>query len=311
MEFTRFQSLLNENPKNSLGVLKKCADLPAIKTEKIHGANFSVYINSRGRVRFGSRNQYLCRESNFFNFQRFFTEERMDRMIEAAKDFLPEGWTIRVFGELFGGHDAVGIKPVQKEIHYDGDIQFRVFHAQLILPTEEVQDLEWGEVIAYANSLELPLVPIISEGSLSDLYSEEIEKSSVLSSKGDIAEGYCYRLLDNQEGKPVILKRRTTNYCETKGKIEGGKLVEKTFDPVILVLLEKVRNLITSQRVSNVNSHHGFVGMPCFKDLHSAVMEDIKKDAESDIGVDATAFKVINKDIGREIIPFIKEELTK
>ncbi|MGL5016390.1 MAG: RNA ligase family protein [Bacteroidales bacterium] len=311
MEFTRFQSLLNENPKNSLGVLRKCAGSPAVKTEKIHGANFSVYVNSDGMSRFGSRNQYLCRESNFFNFQRFFTEERMAKMMAAAKEFLPEGWTIRVFGELFGGHDADGIKPVQREIKYDGDIQFRVFHAQLIPSADEVQDLEWGEVIAYANSLELPLVPIISEGNLADLYAEEIEKPSVLSSKGDIAEGYCYRLRNNYEGSPVILKRRTTEFCETKGKIKDGKLVEKTFDPTVLVLLEKVRSLVTAQRVSNVNSHHGFVGMPCFKDLHKAVMDDIKKDAESDIGVDAAAFKVVQKEIGREVIQFIKEELTK
>ena len=311
MEFTRFQSLLNENPKNSLGVLRKCAGSPAIKTEKIHGANFSVYINSDGMVRFASRNQYLCRESNFFNFQRFFTEERMEKMVEEVSGNLPDGFTLRIFGELFGGHDADGIKPVQREIKYDGDIQFRVFHAAVITPDDDVVDFEWDDVVEMAKDINLPLVPVISEGNLADLYAEGIEKPSVLSSKGDIAEGYCYRLRHNYEGKPVILKRRTTEFCETKGKIKDGKLVEKTFDPAVLVLLEKVRSLVTAQRVSNVNSHHGFIGMPCFKDLHKAVMDDIKKDAESDIGVDAAAFKVIQKEIGREVIPFIKEELTK
>lgn len=311
MEFTRFQSLLNENPKNSLGVLRKCAGSPAVKTEKIHGANFSVYINSDKMVRFASRNQYLCRESNFFNFQRFFTEERTNILANDAQEYLNEGETIRIFGELFGGHDADGIKPVQREIKYDGDIQFRVFHVEFILPSGEIRNAEWDDVVVIAEFLELPLVPVISEGNLADLYAEEIEVPSKLASKGDIAEGFCYRLRKNYEGSPVILKRRTTEFCETKGKIKDGKLVEKTFDPAVLVLLEKVRTLVTAQRVSNVNSHHGFVGMPCFKDLHKAVMDDIKKDAESDIGVDAAAFKVVQKEIGREVIPFIKEELTK
>lgn len=311
MEFTRFQSLLNENPKNSLGVLRKCAGSPAVKTEKIHGANFSVYINSDKMVRFASRNQYLCRESNFFNFQRFFTEERTNILANDAQEYLNEGDTIRIFGELFGGHDATGIKPVQREIKYDGDIQFRVFHAEYILPSGEIKSADWDDVVAIADMLELPLVPVIAEGTLAELYAQEIEVASVLSSKGDIAEGFCYRLRKNYEGAAVILKRRTTEFCETKGKIKDGKLVEKTFDPAVLVLLEKVRTLVTAQRVSNVNSHHGFVGMPCFKDLHKAVMDDIKKDAESDIGVDAAAFKVVQKEIGREVIPFIKEELTK
>lgn len=311
MEFTRFQSLLNENPKNSLGVLRKCADSHAVKTEKIHGANFSVYINSDKMVRFASRNQYLCRESNFFNFQRFFTEDRTNILANDAQELINEGETLRIFGELFGGHDADGIKPVQREIKYDGDIQFRMFHAEYILPSGEIKSADWDDVVAIADMLELPLVPVIAEGTLAELYAQEIEVASVLSSKGDIAEGFCYRLIRNYEGSAVILKRRTTEFCETKGKIKDGKLVEKTFDPAVLALLEKVRSLVTAQRVSNVNSHHCFVGMPCFKDLHKAVMDDIKKDAESDIGVDAAAFKVVQKEIGREVIPFVKEELTK
>ncbi|MGL4352793.1 MAG: RNA ligase family protein [Aeromonas popoffii] len=310
MEFTRFQSLLNENPKNSLGVLKKCADLPAVKTEKLHGANFSVYINSDKEYRFASRNQYMCRESNFFQFQRFFTEERMLKMVEAAQPFLDNGETIRVIGELFGGYDAVGIKPVQKEIRYDGDIQFRAFHVEFINKEGEIRHACWDEVVGYVADLGLELVPVVGEGTLQELYSEDIENPSVLASNGDIAEGYCYRLRSNHEGHATILKRRTTEFCETKGK-KGGKLVETAYDPAILPLLNQVRDMVTAQRVSNVNSHHGFVGMPCFPHLHKAVMADIEKDAEADFGIDAFAFKIIRKDIGYLVNPLLKEELTK
>lgn len=310
MEFTRFQSLLNENPKNSMGVLRKCAQSPAIKTEKLHGANFSVYINSDKEYRFGSRNQYLCRDSNFFNFQRLFTEERMDEMVKRACHSLDNGETIRIFGELFGGHDTLGIKPVQRDIKYVGDIQFRVFHIEFINKAGEIRNAEWDEVVAYATFLDLPLVPVIAEGPLADLYAEGIEVPSVLVDNGDICEGFCYRLRHNHEGAPVILKRRTTKFCEVKGN-KSGKIVEKEFDPAILPLLDKVRSMVTAQRVSNVNSHHGYIGMPCFPMLHKAVMEDIEKDALSDFGIDSVVFKIIRKDIGFLVNPLLKEELTK
>lgn len=313
MIFTRFQSLLNENPKNSLPVLEEFANADAIKTEKIHGANFSVYV---GRdkdgvsIRYASRNNYLCRDSNFSNFQRYFTKEKEQDIINREAGLIEFGDTIRLVGELFGGHDAVGVKPVQREIRYDGDIQFRVFHAEVIDEDGVVHPFEWTNIPFLTKELGLEIVPVISQGPLSELYQEGVEVPSTLASNGDIAEGFCYRLRENVHGEAIILKRRTTKFSETKGKV-GGKLVEREFDPAIRTLLDQVRSMVTPQRVSNVNSHHGFIGMACFKDLHIAVMEDIQKDALSDFGIDDAAFKVVRKEVGYLINPLLKQELTK
>lgn len=305
MKFTRFQSLLNENPKNYLSVLVEYKDFPAVMTEKLHGANFSMYISSEGSVRFASRNQFMCRDSNFFNFQRYFTEERVGRIVEAALDIIPENATLRVIGELFGGHDALGIKPVQREIRYDGDIQFLMFHAEFISAEGDIRSLDWDSVIGVSNTTGIDLVPIIATGTLNELYQMEIEEPSVLSSKEDIAEGYCYRLEDNINGEAIILKRRTSKFSEIKGKIDVTNQVPVDLD------LGSVGDLITPQRVSNVNSHFGFSEMKNFQTLLNAVVEDIKADALKDLGVDEAAFKILQKSVARKVVPLIKLELTK
>lgn len=309
MEFTRFQSLLNENPKNYLEVLEKYQDCQAIMTEKLHGANFSFYINWKGETRFASRNQYLCQDGNFFQSRRYFTDEVINIAVYNISPLLEGGETIRFIGELFGGHDAVGVKPVQREVRYDGDIQFRVFHVEFI-KGDVIMHSNWPEVISLANTAQLPIVPVIAEDTLKNLYMKSVETPSVLASNGDTAEGYCYRLRENVGFEPIILKRRSANFLETKGTLKG-EIFQKEYDPDVLEILNKVKAMVTPQRVSNVNSHHGFNGLPCFAHLHKAVMDDIEKDALSDYGLDASAFKVIRKDIGFTLRDLVKIELTK
>lgn len=310
MIFTRFQSLLNENPKNCLPTLKEHGQAECIKTEKIHGANFSVYLKNATKVKFATRNQVQPPEGNFFNFQRYFTEERIAQL-QAWVNERPEGKTYRFIGELFGGHDAVGIKPVQKEIRYDGDIQFRVFHIETQKDGEETQHLPFDFVEGLCHHLGLEMAPVIERGPLAEIYQKDVEVASVLSSKGDIAEGFCYRLdfADKLGQAPIILKRRTEKFCEDKGK--KGAFVDKALDPAVLDMFNKVIGMVTEQRVSNVNSHHGFSDLKDFPKLLGAVMEDLEKDAAQDYGVDKDAFKMVRKDLSRALVPLIKAEINK
>ncbi|QDH46503.1 putative RNA ligase 2 [Aeromonas phage LAh_9] len=302
--FTRFQSLLNENPKNCLPTLKEHGDKWCVVTEKIHGSNLSLYFTNEG-IRFASRNQVLPEDTNFMNLSRFFTPEKMDKLHKEVQNFLDLGGfeTLVIRGEIFGGHDAAGVKPVQTAIRYDGDIQFRVFAVEC-----DGEHLYWPGVIAVSNDLELPLVPVIAEGPLSEMYQLEVEVPSVLCSNKDIQEGFCFRVENEVEGEaPIILKRRSEKFAEVKNT---KAITEKTLDPAVLNLIGKIGDYITPQRLSNVNSHFGFDSMRNFGQLHAAFIEDVKKDSMNELGLDEDAWKVVRKEVGFRAVPLIKELLS-
>ena len=322
MEFTKFQSLVNENPKSIFPILNSdIADMECYATEKVHGANFSVYISPEG-IRFASRSQVLPENTNFMNCQRVFTPDRINELkgmyvtyqegvSSEYKDF-----TIRFIGEIFGGHDAEGIKPVQRDIRYDGDIQFRLFAVHVFHPKEngKVAYLPFSDIEIISKDFGFEMVPLLGVGKLSELYKMDPSAQSALASKdGVIREGVCFHV-DNAEeyfGMPLIIKKRSPNFLENKGVASEKKVFTLSGD--MAELLETLRAMITPQRVSNVNSHHGFDNIKAFPDLHRAVMEDMVKDALTDCGVDLTNkdFQPLKKIIGAEFVPLVRKELTQ
>lgn len=321
MEFTKFQSLVNENPKSIFPILNSdLADAECVVTEKIHGANFSVYVGPNG-VCFASRSQVLPVETNFMNCQRVFTPERIKELMGTYFTFqnmmidICKGYTYRFIGEIFGGHDADGIKPVQRDIKYDGDIQFRVFAVEMFgSGSNEIRYLRYNTVLGLCADYGFETVPLLGVGKLGEMYKTNPNEPSVLSSKGDvIREGLCFRVEDEDSpfGMPLILKKRSTEFLENKGVASEKKVFTLSGD--MAELLETLRAMITPQRVSNVNSHHGFDNIKAFPDLHRAVMEDMVKDALTDCGVDLSSKEMqpLKKIVGAEFVKLIREELTK
>lgn len=321
MEFTKFQSLVNENPKSIFPILNShIADLECVATEKIHGANFSVYISSEG-VRFASRSQVLPENTNFMNCQRVFTPERIEELKEMyskhqeAQVEINRGFVYRFIGEIFGGHDADGIKPVQRDIRYDGDIQFRVFAIQVFHPKQEgVRHIPYTGVLSVCADYGFETVPVLGVGKLGDLYKMDPSAQSALASKaGVIREGICFRVENEEEmfGMPLIIKKRSPDFLENKGVASEKKAFTLSND--MAELLQTLRAMVTPQRVSNVNSHHGFDNIKAFPDLHRAVMEDMIKDAMTDCGVDLTHkdLQPLKKIVGADFAALVRQELTK
>lgn len=319
MKFKEFQSLINENPKNITGLFAEehYKNLWCVATEKLHGANFSVYLYKEDgvvKIRFASRNQFIGIENQFFNFKRYFTESKIEELKVIAEAHLTHNnHCIRFIGELFGGHDALNTKPVQKEIMYDGDIQFAVFSVEdyNIGDEDNTHYLNWPHVINLCNNFNLPLVPIINIDTLENLYKIDPNEQSALSTKpNQIREGFCVREMYNEEDQiPLILKKRSPNFLENKGKLSSSK--ELSLDPAFLETFNKVLEMVTPQRVSNVNSHHGYTVIKNFPDLQRSVMEDITKDALKDYEIDLnfSDYKELKRVIGKRVAPLVKKEL--
>lgn len=321
IKFTEFQSLVNENPKSIYPILRDYGDTVCVATEKLHGANFSVYVEFTEEVgnpfvRFASRSQLIGDESVFFHYKRFFTGEFMKSFKSKFLDKETHPYKgVRFIGELFGGHDAIGIKPVQREIKYSGDIQFRLFHVEFINKDDTVSHANWKDVVSCANYYGFELAPVIGYGKLKDLYQINPEEKTALSEdETQIREGICIRSLENSEdfeGKPFICKKRSNNFLENKGKITAAK--EITLDPKFVEILGKIEALATPQRVSNVNSHFGYDSIKCFPDLHKATMEDFVKDVLKEFNIDLTLkdLKPVYKTIGGKFVQLVRQELLK
>lgn len=321
MKFEKFQSLINESMKNVGGFLRDSSfgKRKAVVTEKIHGANFSVYFGCKDNVvgiNFASRSQMLCPETNFMNCQRYFTEEKIQELLEHASTIMAlDKCELRFIGEIYGGMDIAGIKPVQREVHYSGDIGFRVFHAQIANnETGEVFDYNWKNVKALASDFGFEVAPIVAEGlTFEQAYALDQKVKSALSDKDQICEGYCIRVdADGEEGQaPLIFKKRNTDFLETKGTVKAPQnTVEQT--ELGMEAMARIGSFITPQRVSNVNSHHGYSSPKDFQNLMAAVLEDVLDEYKKEYDVDLRnepVWKEIKRSVGAQVVPLVREVL--
>jgi len=248
--FKPFQSLIGERKAGEF--IDKYAKCKTIVTEKIHGCNFSVYLNNDGEIWFASRNHILEKDSNLFNFRSYFTKEKCDNLSKLAKDILHksgfQGSTLRFIGELFGNK-------IQREIKYCENVDFNVFYIELDNKSLVWSDEEEKNMMTVKNLstvFNFTTVPVIAVGCLDEMYSLEIGFSQIATNS--ICEGYCYRVVDICEADngedilPIILKKRSKNYLET--------IKEFSEDDDIV---QQIRLCITRQRILNILSK-GFRG---------------------------------------------------
>lgn len=266
-------------------------------------------------INFASRSQMLCPETNFMNSQRYFTEEKVQELLEHASTIMAlDKCELRFIGEIYGGMDIAGIKPVQREVHYSGDIGFRVFHAQISNnETGEVFDYSWKNVKALAKDFGFEVAPIIAEGlTFEQAYALDQKVKSALSDKDQICEGFCIRVEPDEEGAPpLIFKKRNTEFLETKGTVKAPQnTVEQT--QLGMEAMARIGSFITPQRVSNVNSHHGFNSPKDFQKLMEAVLDDVLSEYKAEYDVDLRnelVWKEIKRSVGAQVVPLVREVL--
>lgn len=312
MHFEKYQSLINEGK-----ILKTITETPELleedgyATEKLHGANFSYYIweTETGELdyRFASRSHLLPKDTGFYKCNRFFTEELIKYTLSAFNESVKDHFKgIRFVGELFGGDSVGHIRPVQSEIKYKTDISFRVFQIQLSKDPsfENATILPFPGMLNLTNRFGFETVPVIKVGKIKDLLQLDPDSKSQICD--DIQEGVVIQTMDQS----ITIKKRSKNFLEVKGTIKNPAL-ELPED--VVNILSLVSAYATKQRVSNVNSHHGFDNIRDFSNLLSAVMEDVKKDIleELNIDLDSKGMKIVRGKLGSLFSVFIKEMLLK
>ena len=319
MQFQEFQSLVNENPKNVGKILMDDRAQFAVgyATEKVHGANFGVWWEDDTQtIRFSKRTSFIGEEANFYNWQRFFTPEQiahMERNFQAVCSTAGIK-TITLYGELFGGDGVEGIKSVQREIRYGNDITFIGF--QLIVDGKYITS--YKQLADFCTMMKVPVVPLLAEGTLPELYAIDPDQPSVLSPEKDIREGIVITITDFPgmdhdafDGKPLMLKKRSKDFIENKGVVsKTSKDFDAGLSAEIMQAVTIIKSMLTPQRVSNVNSHFGYEGGKNFSNLMTAVADDVLKEFRETHGdVSKEVVKHAKSCIGRTVPPLVRKEL--
>jgi len=276
--------------------------LSYIATEKLHGANFAVYLSCNGRdcyVDFATRNRMLNPTSEFYGWQRLLKKESFDNFLYAASKFIKQTGTSYVFyGELIG-------KKIQKGVDYGTDIDWRIFDIfsitnNTMLPPE--QAIAFLEQINMKN-MYVPIIAITY--GLREALSINTEFPTKLNNiPGNICEGVVikpYRtILYNSRGEIFYIKKKNKNFMEISRK-PSTKTVQ---DPD----LAKYLSYANLNRIESAESKIGrFQDHSQIPEFMKAIMSDIKEEIYEDM----PEFRDLSKSEQKKILRAVSKEILK
>lgn len=317
MIFKRFPSIDNSYRKKFLDKIKY-EGLDGglfIVQEKVHGANFSFWIN-KDTIKCAKRSGFIKDDERFYSHDKVldFYQKNLREMFEFLNKRLPEVEEVVVFGELYGGsytHPEVpksNERAVQKGVQYSAIQDFIAFDL-VINGTYQPYDT-LSKILDKHN---IPYLKTLFSGTLQEcleypnLFQTTLPKENGLPEIEDnVCEGVVIRPekpLFLYDGSRVIIKNKNERFTE---KIKNKKPKEpKIISEPATKAIEQVSEYINENRLRNVISKIGEIGQKDFSKLMKAftadIIEEIIKDDESffdSLGDDDQ--KVVNKHIGQQ-----------
>ncbi len=313
--FKKFNSIENSYQKKWMDKLRSLLDHPPLQhvaaqlpldaqtwvaTEKIHGANFSFWID-RSTIKYGKRTGYLSEDESFYDysgprneldpiFRKMFNEYiAIDSAIER----------IVIYGELYGGN-------IQCQIKY-GPIRFIAFDMVLEYPDRR-RFLSKTDLATAARQYGFPVVKILEKGTMEELLCIDVETLTTSYSDTDpnqIAEGIVIqpnepRYLHN--GKRAIIKKKSAKFAEKMGlkapKPTPSPSTGATLDPEARKYVDDVSQYMTENRLVNLmtkigpqpNTKHAYVVGMFMQDI----LKDYAAENESDHGFTKKQLRPLN-----------------
>lgn len=261
-----------------------------IVQEKIHGANFAIYVDGYGDVIAASRNKFLNEQDKFYNYRELLA--KYQESTEVIADLFSEGCIL--YGEIFGGgyqHKDVspvkGAIKVQKGVCYCPQnelIVYDIWYAESFLSTIKV-----ANACRRAN---LPYAQALFRGSLSDCldypnqFLSTIPRTFELPEIADnICEGVVIKpvrakyLSNSYISTRIILKSKNSYFSE---KSKEKKLSNTLLPENIKKIVNHLSQYVTDNKLRNVLSHFGCVTNKDFGKILGEFNKDIFKDYFAD-----------------------------
>ncbi|AGF85515.1 ligase 2 [Moumouvirus goulette] len=264
-----------ENPNKITKILRKNDHTNDkyewIVLEKIHGANFSFITNGKN-ICVAKRTAVISSDEYFYNYETIIEKYKED-ILEIYKKItlsIKNIMSIQIFGELFGGlypnYKYENMRPVQKGIYYNPNVDFMVFDIKINYSTDnfQVQNnksefLSHNEVLFYLTLTNLKHVPVITKGKFNDI----IKMDPVFLTK--VPEIYQLPHIDNNYAEGYIFKLNTRHSCnilrpiiKSKNNVLFGEIHnqnKKNYEENISdknVFIEEIKNYLTKNRFDGI-----------------------------------------------------------
>ena len=286
MKFFKYPSIENHYQKKFLyHVLETLqTDTQFYITEKIHGANFAIYI-SQDEIKFASRNEFLG-DKKFYNYKELVS--KYQDCFDIIQQAVQKDEYYIIYGEIFGGS-------IQKECYYKDQQDFVCFDIATV-KDGIVKFLDMSECIKRCSLLCLPYLPILFSGNLDECLKYDNTFITTLNlEKGTECEGVIIRPDKDcyiSSGSRIILKSKNAIFSENRGtkhrELKGG--IDN-----IEQISHKLFDYINENRINSFISKIGDdLEMKLFssylKEIYEDCLNDYKKEYE---GID------ISKDVNR------------
>jgi Rnl2 family RNA ligase len=304
-----------------------------VATEKVHGANFSIWVNAT-RTKIAKRSGLLGDGTGFFNVYHIAHELKAKgrACFNLIKKDYPNIKAVAIYGELCGGcypHPKVTPNPrfkkVQQGIWYSPTLQFLVFDIKLIYNASIDEDfLDWFEMASYANFSCFHTVPLIGHGTFDAMMELRNDYSSVVHKwwslpkiKGNIMEGLVIRPSSNKymaRGERVMIKSKNAKWSE---KVERKVKKPIKLKGICKRMVKMALPMVNANRYASIVSKIGDVTPKHFsqilglmiQDIHSEIIDEDPKLYMQFQELDNETKKLVHRVLAPEVAVIIREEL--
>lgn len=325
MEFKKWISLENHyNAKVLRDWEERCpelrnTDMRFAITEKIHGANFSIWASPDGTVKFAKRNSFLEEGESFYGYQDVMKEDKYQSLIKHLLFVAGElNTVITLYGELFGGN-------IQKGVWYGAEKQFRwyalfterdklrtCFDADTILM--EYLSLKVPVHGYLLNETGMSLVELFSDKYINHRFNSYLTPEEY--TEPNICEGVVIRPAHRvvTYGHDVFyIKMKNEEFKENSHK-ERSKIV-KDIPAHIMLLQDKLLQYVNDNRTESLSSKMGTfddirqIGKYA-KAYYDDVMEDFVKENYTDYSkLENNEKKMLTKPLSIQIFQTLRISL--
>lgn len=260
----------------------------------MHGANFSVHVDGRGKLLCAKRRGFLAEHEDFFGHFAMLTKLR--RSLQAlARDIIESLEAdhvtyVTIFGELCGGkypHPDVTevpyVQPVQVGVWYSPAIEFIVFDVAIFSGTKPSWFLPFKSVTDFSKKHQLPAVPVLFVGSRGDCSNYDPKYTSLVPSMfalppiaGNLAEGIvvkpwdCETLMDERP----IFKIKIQEFQEGEGSAPPPG--DPSMKSYLLSQINENRLAAAASKVGPLTDVRGW------EEIINLVIEDIRDEIGDD-----------------------------
>lgn len=311
MKFTKYNSIENSYRQKAIDNIVTNPELMKqewIVSEKIHGANFAIYISSNGDVKFAKRSGFIEDDEKFYSLDNC-TDILEDYAVRIRDVVALPDTIITICGELFGGgyeHPSVVVpvtscSKIQKEVSYVNHTSFMAFDLMF-----DDRVVDWDEAKRIFTMACVPTVPILFQGSFEEAMNIPNDGQSIVPQlfgmpalENNIMEGVVIKpnaaaFFGN--GKRVILKNKNEKFSE-KSKNKVKSVV--TFSDEMNAAVDNMAQYINENRLSNVISHIGTIEQKDFGKVNGLFIQDVIVDymKEYEILEDKKEWKLVSKKV--------------